>query len=206
MSGSKIGCIALALMIATVSPVLAAPKPAAPATPAAPPVRTLARASWLSDRTPLRVGDLLTVVVAEQTSATEQVSQIAQGTRSQKGTLDATADGDVAVGETHVALGMDGRSRDVGEAKRNGGLSGTVTVRVTALTPEGLGEITGAKKVTVDGRPQEVTIHGFVRPEDVAPGNRVPSDRIADADIAYKGKKIAPRTGFFGKLLGMLWP
>jgi len=197
---------ALALAIAFAPPArAAAPKTGGSPAGSSPAVRTLARASWLSDRVPLHVGDLLTVVVDEQTSAHEQVSQVAQGTRTQKGTLDANANGDVAIGETHVATGMDGRSQDVGDARRLGNLSGTVTVRVTTLTPDGLAEIAGAKKVTVDGRPQQVSIHGFVRPEDVS-GNRIASDRIANAEIAYTGKKISPRTGFIGKLLGALWP
>ncbi len=197
-----------ALVIALALPALAAAAPKTGSAPGAgtPAVRTLARASWLSDRVPLRVGDLLTVVVDEQTSAHEQVSQVAQGTRTQRGTLDANANGDVAIGETHVATGMDGRSQDVGDAKRLGNLNGIVTVRVTTLTPDGLAEIQGAKKVTVDGRPQQVSIHGFVRPEDVAAGNRIASDRIANAEIAYTGKKISPRAGFIGKLLGALWP
>jgi len=173
---------------------------------AIPATRTLARASWLSDRVPLRAGDLLTVVVVEQTSAREQVSQVATGSRSQKGTLDATADGDVAIGATRVATGLEGHSRDVGEARRLGDLSSVLTVRVTELSSDGLARIEGRKQVTVDGRPQTVSVRGWVRPEDVGPGRTVSSSRVADAEIVYSGKKIAPRAGLFGKLLGILWP
>src|SRR5690242_3482673 len=55
------------------------------ATPPAPAVTT--RASWLSDRLPLQVGDIVTVVVDEQTAAREKVSNVATGNRSQKGAL-----------------------------------------------------------------------------------------------------------------------
>ncbi len=201
--GSRAALLAAAALALGAGAARAQDSTLAPA-PALP--RTLAQASWISDRVPLRPGDLLTVVVVEQTSAREQVSQVAEGSRSQKGTMDATVDGDVAFGATRVAMGLDGRSRDVGEARRAGDLNGVVTVRVTEITPEGLARIQGEKKVTVDGRPQTVSVKGLVRPADVGAGRRVLSSRVADAEIVYTGKKIAPRTGFFGKLLGMLWP
>ncbi|HTO91386.1 MAG TPA: flagellar basal body L-ring protein FlgH [Candidatus Sulfotelmatobacter sp.] len=179
---------------------------AATPAPATPPVRTLAMASWTSDRMPLRPGDLLTVVVSEKTQSQEQVSQVSKADRSQKGTLDATANGTTAVGETHVATGLTGQSNDTGEAKRLGNLTATLTVKVVAITPEGLAQIEGSKKVTVDGRPQTVTLKGLVRPQDVTGGNRVDSSRIADAEILYTGKKMGPRNGFIGKLIGAIWP
>jgi flagellar L-ring protein precursor FlgH len=171
-----------------------------------PAVRTLGRASWTSDRAPLQVGDLVTVIIEERTQAREQVSQVAQGVRSQKNTLSATADGDVAVGNTDISTGQDGQSRDVGEARRQGDLTGVVSARVVELTPEGLARIEGSKKVTVDRRPQQVTVKGLVRPQDVDSRNVVRSSQLADADIVYTGRKISPRAGFVGKLLGMLWP
>ena len=51
-------------------------------TAAAPPARPPGRLSWLSDRLPLRVGDLLTVVVDEATAASEHVSKVATGDHS----------------------------------------------------------------------------------------------------------------------------
>lgn len=202
---SRVALLAALLAIGGPRAAAAQDSTATPAPPA-PAVRTLGRASWLSDRAPLRVGDLLTVVVGEQTNASERTSQIAQGQRSQKGTLEATINGDASVEPTSVAMGLDGQSRDIGSASRTGDLSSVITVRVTSITPAGLLQIEGRKTLTVDGRPQNVSLKGMVRPQDVGPGNRVASNRVADSEILYTGKKITPRTGFFGKLLGMLWP
>src|SRR5262245_11151686 len=115
------------IVIRVATPLLLAVASAAPAraqgapgdSAAAPPaVRTLGRASWLSDRAPLRVGDLLTVVVGEQTTAREQVSQVAVGQRQQKATMNANINGDQTVAPTDVGFGLNGQSRDMGEAKR----------------------------------------------------------------------------------------
>jgi hypothetical protein len=46
----------------------------------------------------------------------------------------------------------------------------------------------------------------MVRSEDVSSNNAVASSRVANAEITYKGKKLGPSTGIFGKILGILWP
>ena len=59
------------------------------------------RASWLSDRQPIRVGDLLTIVVDEQTSANEQMSTIATGNRSHNARLGIGVDSAVRIGPSN---------------------------------------------------------------------------------------------------------
>ena len=121
-----------------------------------------ARQSWTSDRRPLRVGDILTIVVDERALATERASDVARADRNQRATLDAE-------------------------------MAGIATVE-------------GTKLVTIDGRRQELRITGVVRSEDVTQQNTVLSSRIANGEIFYLGKKINPKTGIIGKLLGLLWP
>lgn len=162
------------------------------------------RASWLSDRVPLRLGDLLTVVVDEQTAARERVSRVAVGNRSQRNDLRADMNDDNQA--FRFQFGMDSDSRDVGEANRAGDLTAVLSVRVTAIEENGIARIEGKKSVSVDGRAQEIALKGVVRPQDVSRANTVLSSHIADAVITYKGKKIGPRTGIVGKILGMLWP
>lgn len=177
---------------------------AAPDSAAAKPPYRAPRASWTSDRLGLKVGDLITVVVDEQTAARERVSRVATGNRSQKNSLRAN------MNQTQNAydfnFGSDADSHDVGEAGRAGDLTAVLTVRVTAIEENGVARIAGAKTVDVDGRAQEIALKGVIRPHDVSPGNTVLSSRIAEAVITYKGKKIGPRTGIIGKILGMLWP
>ena len=165
------------------------------------------RAAWYSDRLPLRVGDLLTVVVDEHAAASERVCTVATGDRSQRARLGVNVDSAIRIGPSkEFSTGMNSSSRDIGESGREGALTAVLTVRVTSIDPFGVATVEGLKTVTVDGRVQEVRLKGLVRPEDVSASNLVSSSRIADAVINYKGKKIGPRTGILGKILSILWP
>lgn len=207
-------CHAVVACGATVLVLLGAgaARAAAPAAAVARPdsvTTSVSRAGWLSDRLPLRIGDLLTVVVDEQTVARAQVSRTASGDRSMTGNLNinsASGSGTPSSTAIKVASGLDRDSRDQGETSRQGRLHTVMSVRVVSLEPGGLAHVAGARKVTVDGQAQEVGLTGVVRAEDVTAGNLVASSCIADAMITYKGKKIGPNTGIMGRFLGMLWP
>jgi flagellar L-ring protein FlgH len=212
VSRARAGVLALALLVsAPLRPaaVLAADGDST-ATPAVAVPVAHGRLSWTSNRLPLHVGDLVTVVVAEQANATEHVSRTSTGNRGQQATLT----GHVNTGGTSTPsnydiglnTGLSNDSKDIGDAQRTGGLTAVLTVRITAFETEGIARIEGHKQVTVDGRTQDVMLKGLIRTQDICPGNTVPSNRIADAVITYKGKKIAPNTSFVGKLLGMVWP
>ena len=182
------------------------PRNAAPLDSTPPPVP---RAGWLADRLPLRVGDLVTVVVDEQTTARAQVSRTAIGDRSMTANLNAnmsTGTGDPTNTAVRIASSLDRDSRDQGEMSRQGRLHTVMSVRVVGFERGGLARVAGTRRVSVDGQAQEVGLEGVVRPDDVTAGNLVESNRIADAVITYKGKKIGPGSGIMGKLLGMLWP
>src|SRR5262249_21089140 len=138
----------------------ARPDSASASTPASP--WNGRRVSWTSDRLPLQTGDIITVVVDEQTAAREKVSRIATGDRSQKaGFRIDQASSDPT--DIRVGTGMNASSRDVGEATHQGDLTTVMTVRVKNLEPNGVAQIEGSRKVTVDGRVQEIDLQGMIR-------------------------------------------
>lgn len=165
------------------------------------------RASWLSDRTALRAGDLVTVIVDEQTAARERTQHIATGSRSQRADLNAGIGTDVRVGPgKSFGTGMQNSTRDVGDAGHSADFTTVITCRVLDVSSNGVARISGTKKTTIDGRLQDVTLTGAIRAEDVNVHNQVRSDAIVDAVLTYKGKKIGPRNGILGNILGILWP
>lgn len=162
-----------------------------------------ARQSWTSDRRPLRVGDILTIVVDERALASERTSDVARGNRNQEAGLDMSfAPEDLR----NLGIGYGSQSDYTGKSERSGSLVAVVSVRVSTVDPNGIAAIEGTKLVTIDGRRQELRITGNVRAEDVSQQNTILSSRVADGEIFYRGKKISPKTGILGKLLGLLWP
>jgi flagellar L-ring protein precursor FlgH len=176
---------------------------------AAVPVRPLSlqRASWLADRQPLRVGDILTVVVDEQTRTRERTSLVAGESRRSGINLNVGTASDVRLGPSKsLNSGVGHDQRDVGEQGRDGDVEGTITVRVAELDALGNARIEGTKLLTVDGRKQEIAIVGTIRPDDVTAINTIASSRVADAEITFKGKKIGAKKGILGNILSILWP
>ncbi|MFZ5624803.1 MAG: flagellar basal body L-ring protein FlgH [Gemmatimonadota bacterium] len=183
-----------------------APAQAPPAVPA-PASNRATRANWLSDRLPLRVGDLVTVVVDEQATAREKTDKTANDSRSQNASLNPNLGENVRLGPVKgFGTGLNAQSRTGGQITRQGDLAAVITVRVVELQPNGVAKVAGTKQVVVDGRKQDVTLTGLIRAEDVSYANTVLSSRVADATITYKGRKIGPNTGIIGKILSILWP
>ena len=191
---------ALALLAGPLAAQNDAPTEYAPAAAAPAP-----RASWLSDRRAIVVGDVLTIIVDEQTLATERNNRNATSNRGQSAGLNV-ATGPTPATSMAFTTGLNQSSTQTGTTDRQGRLSATVTVRVTEVEESGALVILGSREVTVDGRKQLMTLRGVIRPEDVSPQNVVQSSRVANAAIAYSGNGLSPRRGIIGGILRMFWP
>ncbi len=183
------------LLLLVAAPALAqAPMPEATAEPA--PRRPV---SLYSDLRAYQAGDLLTVVLAERTSArrasgssSESSAQVGGAGSSSLGGffgLDATAGGR-----------RDADSRTV----QSDLLAGTITARVVEVDPAGNLSIEGERRLNVDGDVHLMTVRGLVRPADVTTANTVLSYQIAGADVVYRQDGGGPKflRGRFLTLVG----
>lgn len=167
----------------------------------------VSRAGWFSDKRPLRVGDIVTIVVDETVSASEKQSMSGSAKRSQSMGLNVNVSPTLKIGPAKgFESGVANDSRNTGDAGRRGDLSTTISVRVVSIEPTGIARIKGEKTVSVDGRNQVIQLEGVIRPEDLYSDNTVPSSRIAESVISYKGKKIGPAKGILGGILSIFWP
>lgn len=170
--------------------------------------------NWLSDRRSFSVGDILKVNVDEYALATANKEQLADASR--KRSMDvgisppSTGAASAAIGPIDGSVGTSdaGQSRQRGTASRGTRYVGELPVRVIAVTKEGLLQVRGTKLIDVDKNKQEMTLTGFVRPQDVNSLDEVASTSIADAQLAYKSKGGLgkPRNGIISKILGIFWP
>jgi flagellar L-ring protein precursor FlgH len=196
----------------------AAGKAPAKGAPAAPPVDSIApqysgRQSWTSDRFRLGVGDIVTVLVNDQTLASANTSTTASDQK--KKALDFSIKPPDSPTKASTAISAsagfnnNGDSKQSGGATRNNVFQSTLSARVIAVSPTGMLQIRGRKMVNVDKNQQEVTLTGWIRPQDIDIGtNVVESTRVADADIVVtqKGSLGKPRSGLLSRVVGAIWP
>ena len=155
-----------------------------------------------------RVGDPLTIVLVERTSASKSAaSKLDSGggfsiTPPSTGNLSLFKSTDASMSGSRNFNGS-------GSADQANALSGEVSVTVAAVYPNGTMLIQGQKRVTLNRGDEFVQIKGIVRVADIDANNRVPSTRVADARIAYTGKgdvARASRQGWLSRFFSVISP
>jgi len=145
--------------------------------------------SLYSDFKAYKVGDVLSVIIAESNSASKntQTSTKKQNKTNTKGSattgaLDGLFPG--VGGSMDVANQFDGQGATV----RNGKLDSRITVKVVDVLPDNNLIIEGTKTLELNEDIEVVTISGIVQPEYIRADNSIYSYQIANAKITYKGK------------------
>lgn len=136
-----------------------------------------------ADNKAYRPGDVLTVLVLENSSASTSADTGTRRNNRLQGELSHRGN---TVAQTSLAVG--GEFEGGGRTQRASRLLTTVTVSVQEVLPGGLLRIAGTQALTVNEEVQRVSLEGLVRPADITDGNVVQSTRIAQARITYVGE------------------
>ena len=211
ISRPALAVICTLVLLALSAASLAAQAPAKPDSAPAAPARAI---NWTADRRTFVVGDILQVMVDEYALAAANKDNSNSASRSRRlglGVEPPSLPGSSSpIGNVDATIesGDAGSSHQRGNATRDTRYVGQLAVRVVAVTKDGLLEVKGSKTIDVDKNKALLTLSGFVRPIDVGSRDAVRSEAIADAQISYsaKGSLGKPKTGIFGKLLGLFWP
>jgi flagellar L-ring protein precursor FlgH len=154
------------------------------------------------------VGDVLTIVLVERTVGQTQMSTGTDRSGSlgltppSTGPLSLFNPSDVAMGGTNEFSGQ-------GQSTQSNRLFGEISVTVAEVFPNGTMLVRGEKQVRINRGNEFVRIAGLVRAADVGPDNRVPSTRIADAQIDYIGRgelARASRQGWLQRFFNVISP
>lgn len=138
-----------------------------------------------------KIGDILTVVLAEKTNASKQAHT--KTTKDSDVKIDAplvlgkgiTRNG-VALLQTDLAAAREFKGE--GDSTQSNSLTGTISVTVAEVLSNGNLVIRGEKLITLNTGSEHIRLSGIVRPEDVTPDNTVKSSQIANAKIVYGGQ------------------
>lgn len=158
---------------------------------------TGARGSLLGDRRAIQRGDILTVVIEIDDSAS-----ISNSTdRSRNGSeslsipnlfgLPQRADESLPDGATlNAAVDLNSSSSFGGDGtvRRNEQLELRVAATIVDVMPNGVLSIQGTQEVRVNYELRELLVSGFVRPEDISRQNEITYDKLASARISYGGR------------------
>lgn len=164
------------------------------------------------------VGDIITVVIVENSSAskeattdTDRTSTMSAGITNVLGLEKYIGKlGNSAIDPTSlIDASTTNNFSGGGKTARKENLVATLTTQVVEVLPNGNLKIAGNKTVTVNNEMQIVKLSGIVRSADVSPGNIVDSKNILNARIAYVGEGVISdkqQQGWLVRALDQVWP
>jgi flagellar L-ring protein precursor FlgH len=151
--------------------------------------------SMFADKRARAVGDIITIMVQENNSASKENSTQTSKSSSVDASLQTILYSPAGSGFlTHngqmPAMKFGGSQSFDGGGKINNTerMTARIAVKVVDVLPNGNMIIEGRRETLVSGEKQEAILRGTVRSEDVAANNTVFSYNVADASIKFIGK------------------
>ena len=135
-----------------------------------------------ADNKAFRVGDVLTIQVIENASASANADTGTRRANNVTAQLSRPKLGPVAVG-----IATSGDFDGGGSTARTGKLLAQLSVTVREVLANGDLRVAGQQLLLINEEQQRIDLEGRVRPQDISDGNVVVSSRLADARINYVG-------------------
>lgn len=156
------------------------------------------------DRRAMFVGDTLTVNLTERGSATKSTNE----SSDRSGSVDVNVATPTVLGltpkrfpvtppffsrggnlDTVVTADSDISTSNKESASNSNNISGSITVTVIEVLPNGNLVVSGEKQVAINQRTEFIRLSGVVNPINITAANTVNSTQLADARIESKGKQ-----------------
>ncbi len=152
---------------------------------------------FFKDNRAKHIGDIVTVVVSENAKA--EVTAATDSNRTHNAFAGVNKLLNLTGKLTHSFLAdpttgnlLDTESTRTfsgdGSTDREDKLEGRVAAMVTEVMPNGHLVIQGQREVLINYELQQMTIRGIIRTQDITAENTIPSEKIAEARIAYTGR------------------
>lgn len=170
--------------------------------------------SLYSDAKGRKVGDIITVILRENTSATKSANTtLARDSQVQIDPITGPENRPINfLGMSQFQLDLSAQNDFTGDASANqsNNLNGNISVTVVQVMPNNNLVIRGEKWITLNQGDEYVRLTGIVRPADINPANEVMSTKVANARIQYSGTgnfANQQEQGWLGKFFASkYWP
>jgi flagellar L-ring protein precursor FlgH len=167
-----------------------------------------------------QVGDIVTVAIVQNATATKNVSQNLGRNDSLTSTVTNFFGLPTLFGHSssktqfnpNLNLSTANSLQGSGATTQSDSFITTVSAMVRRIRPNGDLVIAGGDQVKLVGGREYIRIAGVVRPEDILSGNTVQSTQMAEAHIEFSGDGVtylAPKMSFMQRLflsVSTLWP
>lgn len=165
--------------------------------------------SLFADVKASRVGDIITMVISENTSSsnlnntqTDKRAELTMNNQAGTGALKSLIPGFGATSTNR------NRFQGTGSVSSNSQLTSRVSARIVKVLENGYYMIEGSKEVETNGEKNTMSITGVIRPEDIASNNTVLSSQVAELQVFLTGKGVSTqgnRPGIFTRILNWIF-
>ena len=152
---------------------------------------------FASDRRATRVGDIITITLEETLTAANSGSETLAKSDAYTFDLPEALFGPSSligkfffpggVKEDNLKGGTTQKFTGTGTAAQANSLTGTISVTVIRVYPNGNLEVKGERRLSYNSGTEYIRVSGVIRPEDISSSNTVSSTKVADAQISYTG-------------------
>ena len=141
-------------------------------------------ATIFGDQRARAVGDILTIIVNETSSAIR--SGASSNTKS--ATASTEKGGGLLGFVPDSSIGQQDNFSTKGSINNTNTAKARLTVKVVEVKPNGNLVVSGTQNIRQNGEEQRIVVSGQVRPADIQADNTVLSSNVADAKILFTGK------------------
>lgn len=163
------------------------------------------------------VGDIVTVLISEESSASKNATTSTDRNTSMGASIpnlfgiensDFITDSNLDL-DNLVRAEFEKEFQGDGTTTRSGTFTASLSTQVIELYENGNLKIRGGKEVMVNNEVQIIYLTGIVRPTDITAANTVPSNKILNARISYTGRGSISdnqKPGWLMRTLDNVWP
>ena len=166
------------------------------------------RRSIFSDIKANKVGDILTIIINEETTSLNRSD--ASTSKQNQMSVDNTA----GAGFLDFIPGFNAESatqnqyQGSGQVRSTGQFNSTMSARIQKVLEDGNYLISGTRVIDTNGESQVTELTGVVRPLDITSDNTILSSQIADIHVYHKGKRVVEqgrRPGIFTRIFNWIF-
>ncbi len=166
--------------------------------------------SIYSDLKAHQVGDIILVTLSENTQANK--SALTEYTKENSSTLKPVIGlgGNATINKRSIQLGINQKSDFSGDSAsdQSNSLSGSISVHVIKVLPNGNLVIRGEKWMTLNSGDEYIRLTGTIRALDIDADNSILSTKVANARIQYSGTGTfadVQEQGWLSKFFNSMW-